>query len=240
MPAADICNLEIVDDRPAKPAVEVGALEFVDDEPDDRTDDVCGLEIVEDSPPDPESEECELEVVEDSPPDLDDDIIDLELADGEPPLEDTPLSRRPAAKAPPPMDDEEDDEEEEPERPRKQRKPKKPKIEDPEQDKAMALFYGSSANADITIRNAEMRKKKAWKKQLKWWGQWEEGVTIGGVHISGFIIIGGGMLTTGLLCLAVIWALYTQGMWIPVRLIGAAVIYTLIGLVVLVRGLFSS
>jgi hypothetical protein len=137
------------------------------------------------------------------------------------------------------MDDEED-EEEEPERPRKQRKPKRQKIEDPEQDKAMALFYGSSSNAALTIRKDEMRKKAAWKKHLKWWGQWEEGVKIGGIYISGFIIIGGGMLTTGLLGLAVLWALYNQGAPIPVRLIGGAVIYTVTGLIVLVRGLFSS
>jgi hypothetical protein len=257
-PAVDITKLEVVNDLPPKLAFEVCELEIVDDGPADRADDVCGLEIVEDSPAEPVAEACELEIVEDSPPELeeeacelevvevslpdpDDDIIDLELADGEPPLDATPLPRRPSAKARPASDedDDDDDDEEEFERPRKQRKRKKPRIENPEQDKGMALFYGSTSNADLTIMKAELRKKNAWKKQIKWWGQWEEGIKIGGIHINGGIVIGGGMLTTGLLCLAVVWALYMQGMWIPVRLIGAAVAYTVAGLVVLLKGLFS-
>jgi hypothetical protein len=231
----DVCKLEVVDDPPAKRPAEVCQLEIVD-----SPDEECELEVVEEAPP----EEPELEVIEVVPPEPVDDIIDLELADGEPPVDDTPLPRRLAAKSQSASssyddedDDEDDEDDEEPERPRKKRKPKKPRYDDADHAKGEALYIGSMANADVTIRAREERKKKAWRRLIKSLSRFEDGLQIGGIYISGGVVIGTILLAIGLLGLAVVGACFSQGVLIHPRIIIGAAVCTFAGFCVLVQAL---
>jgi hypothetical protein len=169
------------------------------------------LDSVPSRAPDPATEKYDAEVVE----------------------EDAPAPQRLAAKAPPTRNDAAADEERE--RPRKKRKRKKSWDAKSRDAEGMALLYGSQTPAELSYRMQEERERKSGRGIL---GRLlSYGVRINGVHISGGVILGTGMLSIGLLCLLGVGARVSRGEVADPSAIVGALICIAVGGFALLRSL---
>jgi hypothetical protein len=210
-------RLDFVPDRPREPAVENCKLDVVEDDPPAES---CELEAVEEVAP---IDDCNLEVVgeeesEEGP--------DFEVVEEGAPAAAERVTAKPKAKAPPKLNDAADDEDRD--RPRKKKKKKM----DAEDAKGTAELYKTKGYWELMAEQEEKRRTYRGRGRLM-----KDGLTMFGVHVTGGVITGGFMLTSGLMSLALIGASLSQGWMVGPRIMAYAAAYTIFGAIILVRSL---